>query len=419
MRRSSSKRNNLQSSIPPRLAIICIIMPLTLSFISHKEVRFIYPLLPSLHILAASPLSDFFSAAVSSSSKTYTPRRLSLVFIILLNITIAIYTTFVHASGTLNVLSYLREQNNRLSDLPETPPPRSPFSRQPPLPVPTADRGITAGFLMPCHSTPWRSHLVFPSIHAWALSCEPPVNLSPSERSTYMDEADQFYDNPTQFLRRNMVGGLKHLPQTPSYLLTRPTPTPVPDSPLATKHEWPDYLVFFSHLEPTLRNALAPSPYAECYRTFNTAWHDDWRRKGDIIVWCLDPAMQQSWRIKTTGAKVANEKKRQQKHFDRIVDRLAKEAGSGRSGWLSWWPGQKQKQGLLPSSWPSFSMPRMPWVADKRSKWPWSSSYDSKPIWSWPVKRRKTWSESLSSVFERLVPRRRHDSPESVRDLWS
>ena len=29
--------------------------------------------------------------------------------------------------------------------------------------------------------------------------------------------------------------------------------------------------------------------YSECKRLFNSHWHDDWRRKGDVVVWCLYP----------------------------------------------------------------------------------------------------------------------------------
>ncbi len=35
--------------------------------------------------------------------------------------------------------------------------------------------------------------------------------------------------------------------------------------------------------------ALRGSGYAECWRGFNSHWHNDWRRKGDVAVWCLFP----------------------------------------------------------------------------------------------------------------------------------
>lgn len=54
------------------------------------------------------------------------------------------------------------------------------------------------------------------------------------------------------------------------------------------KREWPDYLVFFEQLESVMHTALQGSEYGECWRGFNSHWHDDWRRKGDVVVWCLN-----------------------------------------------------------------------------------------------------------------------------------
>ncbi|KAB8205081.1 GPI mannosyltransferase 3 [Aspergillus parasiticus] len=285
---SQSTTNTRHVSVQTQLAAICLLMPLVLSLISHKEVRFIYPLLPSLHVLTAPPLVDFFLPAVSRSNGAYMPRRLSLIFLLLVNITVAIYTSVYHASGTLNVLSYLRDQQQAHTTFD-----KSAYS-------PGSSQRITAGFLMPCHSTPWRSHLVDPNIHAWALSCEPPVDLTEPQKAVYVDEADQFYNDPSQFLRENMVGGLRHLPRKPSYLASSKALETNPQAyQQATPHEWPDYLIFFAQLEPTLHSLLRGSSYGECWRTWNTAWHDDSRRRGDIIVWCLDPTEQAAWRSAT------------------------------------------------------------------------------------------------------------------------
>ncbi|KAJ5671587.1 GPI mannosyltransferase [Penicillium longicatenatum] len=267
----SSHSEKVQAATRVHLATVCILMPCVLSLISHKEVRFIYPLLPSLHILAAPRLVQFFWPALIFKSQTL--KRLTLLFILLVNGTIAIYTSVYHASGPLDVLSYLRGQYE-VHSLPN----KNQFG---------LEARVTAGFLMPCHSTPWRSHLVHP-IHAWALSCEPPVDLDETQKAVYRDEADQFYDDPTHFLQENMAGGLRYLPRQPSYVTGF-------QSASQDLHEWPDYLIFFAQLEPTM-HSLVRGSYAECWRTWNTAWHDDWRRRGDIIVWCLDPTEQDTWR---------------------------------------------------------------------------------------------------------------------------
>lgn len=311
-------------------------MPAVLSIIAHKEVRFIYPLLPALHILTAEPLVSFFLPAISSSSNAQLPRRLTLLFLVLVNIFIAYYTTLVHAPGPTEVLAFLRARHNAHQEgYGHLLAPRPLFGGSD-KPVQAPPKNMTVGFLMPCHSTPWRSHLVFPSIEAWALSCEPPVGLDEARKKAYLDEADQFYANPTEFLQHHMIGGLWHIPRRPSYMSTLPPRSP-PGAyyshqqahPLKEPlyHEWPDYLVFFAQLEPTIRTALRSSSYGECWRTWNTAWHDDSRRKGDVVVWCLDPNEQQEWR----KLQHKQQSDRREKQLDRVISRFEKQKQSKTS----------------------------------------------------------------------------------------
>lgn len=404
-------------TVQSQLALICLVMPLILSLISHKEVRFIYPLLPSLHLLTASPLVEFFGPAIpQSSGPYYTPRRLTLIFILVVNAVIALYTTIYHASGTINILSYLRDQHDQHA------------SSTPDAKVPTP--GITAGFLMPCHSTPWRSHMVYPTIHAWALTCEPPVNLNASEKAAYLDEADQFYENPTSFLKTHMHGGLRHIPRKPSYL-TIPSRQSRGQQP--ETHDWPDYLIFFAQLETTLSANLPKSSYAECHRTFNTAWHDDWRRRGDVVVWCLDPGEQMAWR-----AHLARERERRAMSFTqrwgiwpptqvvknaggRVRDGLgtAWRAGSSSATRLAsgvrsgkwWWPARKwSSPGQWMKSTSTSTSKLLPWSKSKSHWKPWplpwqkqkKRSWGVLPSWSWP-------SKGKSTKEKRAAP----------RDLWS
>ncbi|KAJ5550397.1 GPI mannosyltransferase [Penicillium sp. DV-2018c] len=375
--------DRVKVAIRVQLATVCLLMPLVLSFISHKEVRFIYPLLPALHILAAPPLVQYFYPVFNPLAyPRQTPRRLILIFAVLVNIFIAVYTTVYHASGPLSVLSYLRQQHNAHS-----------------MPANQArntatETGISAGFLMPCHSTPWRSHLVYPSINAWALSCEPPIDRNATQKATYRDEADQFYDDPAQFLHQNMAGGLRHLPRRPSYStsaysrLAKPLNQP-PNPNQPAQHEWPDYLIFFAQLEPTLRPFLRGSSYGECWRTHNTAWHDDWRRRGDIVVWCLDPAEQEAWRSET-HRRLQQSRDRQ---FDRIVESFKKEAHAhvpATPGWKSLVPAMPW------SSTPSVSTLQS-WQRSVQSLFapaPKSSTY-------WPWRRRSRWEKFMAMLSPR------------------
>ncbi|KAI1940377.1 glycosylphosphatidylinositol anchor biosynthesis [Ophidiomyces ophidiicola] len=409
--------NKLQTSIRVQLATVCIAMPAILSFISHKEVRFIYPLLPPLHILTAPALESFFSPAVFSASGSYFPRKLLLAFLVLVNVVIALYTTQSHASGPVKVLDYIRRQDDQVSmqiDADRSrplPPLVSHFSS----PV-VFSKGLTVGFLTPCHSTPWRSHLVSPTITAWALSCEPPVNLNVSQRETYLDEADQFYADPTAFLRQNMIGGLRAFPRAPTYHTKYPTQVVIAED----KHPWPDYLVFFAQLEPSMSSLLRASSYAECYRTWNTAWHDDWRRKGDMVVWCLDPAVQRDWREKNKRLHVHEDgwealMKSKVKQFDAILEQLGKESADV-------WSGKKARRWLpslsLPRGW-SWGPPSKSFAANwlwnrgsQTTQWRWSWS------WSWPwVKRQKlSWSDVMVAWYDKILSDR--SKPKSS-DLWS
>ena len=56
----------------------------------------------------------------------------------------------------------------------------------------------------------------------------------------------------------------------------------------AYRRAWPQNLVFFAALGGELRDVLAETRYRECWRGFNSHFHDDARRVGDVVVWCLD-----------------------------------------------------------------------------------------------------------------------------------
>jgi GPI mannosyltransferase 3 len=228
-----------------------------MTMISHKEVRFIYPLLPILHVLAAKPLATFFNDVPANKS-----RLAVLLLILTANIYIAAYTTLVHQRGVIDVLHYLRhEQETRFS---------LPHGHYIP-------RNVTVGFLMPCHSTPWRSHLVYPEIHAWALTCEPPLHLDLEERRLYEDEADVFYNHPASWIDDNMIDRKTIMLEKQTGVVRKGD---------EARREWPEFLAFFEHLEPVMRAVLEDTKYRQCWRGFNTHWHDDWRRRGDVVVWC-------------------------------------------------------------------------------------------------------------------------------------
>ena len=266
---SESAHHAAIPTILSRLAWTSLILTLSLSAIAHKEVRFLFPILPFLHVLAARPLSIFFHPHAPI------PRRALLIALLSFNLLTAGYVSLVHQRGVIDVLSYLRHQHEaRLSTHLASGIGSSP--------------NTTIAFLMPCHSTPWRSHLVHPSLHAWALTCEPPLSVPPSDRAAYLDEADQFYlsPGPTDWLDAHMesVETVRDSGSRSSRHWGRIDPT----LRRAGRRAWPERLVFFEQLEGTLRDFLGESRYKECWRGMNSQWHDDWRRRGDVVVWCLE-----------------------------------------------------------------------------------------------------------------------------------
>jgi len=82
------------------------------------------------------------------------------------------------------------------------------------------------------------------------------------ERARYRDEADRFYDDPVGFLKREVN--------------TKERP-------------WPRYVVGFEGVEDVLReyyeSEMKGFKVRERWRAANSHWHDDWRRKGDVVVW--------------------------------------------------------------------------------------------------------------------------------------
>jgi GPI mannosyltransferase 3 len=227
------------------MAWMAVLFILCLSLISHKEVRFLFPILPALHVIAARPFLRFIRSLGNV-------KRLCLGIILALNLIIALYTTQVHQRGVIDVMHFLRSDHEArmMQSEPST---------------------TTVGFLMPCHSTPWKSHLIHGGINAWALTCEPPLDVPLESRHLYLDEADMFYADPAKWINEEMIDGNDSAAQ---------------DDRSVRLHAWPQRVVFFQQLLPTIEGILEKRGYRQCWRGFNSHWHDDWRRKGDVLVWC-------------------------------------------------------------------------------------------------------------------------------------
>ncbi|GAW21799.1 hypothetical protein ANO14919_113240 [Xylariales sp. No.14919] len=248
----------------------------TLSFISHKEIRFIQSLLPALHILAAPCITSFFTTLSTSDITACPPpllgwkRKPLLAASLLINIVVGGYLSWFHAAAPIQVMSFLRSEFERVH------PNHLNFGRALSNATLSEDgiyqpQELFALFLTPCHATPWRSHLIYPALSARALSCEPPLDTAPGspERAAYQDETRRFYAEPVNFLAQ--------------YIWPRNAPG----------EHMARYIVGFEGIETSLRMYFdSDGPGArhniqlrEVWSAWNGLFTDDERKGGRLVVW--------------------------------------------------------------------------------------------------------------------------------------
>ncbi|GAP89235.1 putative GPI mannosyltransferase 3 [Rosellinia necatrix] len=259
------------------LTFVVITTISALSLISHKEIRFIQPLLPALHILAAPHVVSFFTSPTTFSTTTcprpalYWRRKPLLVAALLVNVVIGGYLSWFHAAAPIQVMSFLRGEFERIH------PDQLSFGRASQNATLSSEgdthqlQELFAIFLMPCHATPWRSHLVYPALSARALTCEPPLDTDPDspERAEYQDETRQFYADPVGFLTKKVW------------------PRDAPGEHMAR------YIVGFEGIETPLRMFFdSDGPGArlriqprEVWSAWNGLFTDDERKSGRLVVW--------------------------------------------------------------------------------------------------------------------------------------
>lgn len=134
------------------------------SLLPHKEFRFIYPVLPFCMVFCGISLA---------SLKAW--RRAAAFVLLVSNLFPALYTGLVHQRGTLDAMNHLQTLCDANSSSTTTQP--------------------DVLFLMPCHSTPYYSHIHCP-IRMRFLECPPDLG-----QEGYVDEADIFYRDPLLWLR--------------------------------------------------------------------------------------------------------------------------------------------------------------------------------------------------------------------------
>ncbi|CAL7934407.1 unnamed protein product [Xylocopa violacea] len=149
--------------------LITIIWTLSVySLLSHKEFRFVLPLLPMCIYICTS-------CTLPLSMKYAKPARKIIVgLLIVTNVLPGLYFSLIHQRGSLDVMNILHKE------------------------VVNSDDTSSILFLTPCHATPLYSHLHV-NVSTRILTCEPNF----TNDTSYVDEADVFFSNPMQWLDRN------------------------------------------------------------------------------------------------------------------------------------------------------------------------------------------------------------------------
>ncbi|XP_006831691.1 PREDICTED: GPI mannosyltransferase 3 [Chrysochloris asiatica] len=194
---------------PKRFRILLVTVLWTVlaySMLSHKEFRFIYPVLPFCMVFCGYSLNHLKIWKKPAAS-----------FLFLSNMLLALYTGLVHQRGTLDVMSHIQELCYKSHN--------------------TSSASVFV--MMPCHSTPYYSHVHCP-LPMRFLQCPPDL----TGKSHYLDEADIFYLNPLSWLYKEFhnVSSL------------------------------PTHLIIFSVLEEKISAFLISRSYEKTAVIFHTHW---------------------------------------------------------------------------------------------------------------------------------------------------
>ncbi|XP_015907398.1 GPI mannosyltransferase 3 [Parasteatoda tepidariorum] len=202
---------------------------LIFSIPSHKEFRFLLPVMPVCMIITGVVMTEIANEKVQLYRLKISKNLSSYLAFssILCNAPLSIYMSVFHQRGTMDLMHHISH-------------------------IATDDSKIL--FLMPCHSTPYYSH-VHKNISMKFLTCEP--NFEDSVN--YKDEADEFFQDPSKWL-------------TSFYELD-------------SKKIYPSHIAMFDSLYDQVSIFLERHRYYLCFRTFHSHITENKRGKY-VLLYC-------------------------------------------------------------------------------------------------------------------------------------
>ncbi|CAG0922656.1 unnamed protein product [Notodromas monacha] len=215
------RKSSVGSDKWPVIASIVLYVAM-LSVVSHKEHRFLAPVMPLINMLGGLWLADSLEKRKSKEEK---PRKTAWILagLFLANFPIAIFCGTMHQYAPIQVMRFLHDY---VGDGPKL-----------------DSSGIL--FLTPCHSTPFYSHLLR-NVPMQFLTCEP--QQSP-------DEADRFFADPLNAIDLYPVEKFSHV------------------------------VIFDSLLEILTRKYFADRKFTVCAKFFHSFFPDA-RRGRELFVLC-------------------------------------------------------------------------------------------------------------------------------------
>ncbi|CCU99738.1 Similar to integral membrane protein involved in GPI anchor synthesis, putative alpha 1,2 mannosyltransferase [Malassezia sympodialis ATCC 42132] len=217
------------------------------SLLAHKEVRFLQPLVPWFHFAAAIGMADSRPMNISSLRTAFQALPRWMRAWIYAQLPFFVYLTAFHTQGQVGVTTHM----HRVATSSKAP--------------------VTVGFLMPCHSTPWQSHMHFAPWgsggdrgRAWFLACPPPPD---AHLSDYWDQSDFFFADPLQYMHSRFPATVD-----PSFPAMDRSKFIVPLTTGLPRNE-----------TMSIAELLTAQGYRETARLWNSVFHPEEHRRGNVV----------------------------------------------------------------------------------------------------------------------------------------